>query len=155
MKMYYNNRFTTALLAITTIGLYVLKYVCSRSYIVKLFSYLMIFALNLILCIITIVNTKSLIHIHKSGKGKSDDITKSIKSITDTKVHFAYYIVAFAISFIAVLICIRIEPKGIDVFYYLDIVLDAVTCSSIISFLIHRCISYSIYVDLENEKPEK
>lgn len=149
MKMYYNNRFTTTLLAITTIGLYALKY-SSVGFEIKLFTYLMIFALNLILFITTIVCAFLLFRLRKKlNKEKLNNTIDYILALTDTKICWQYFIISALIVAIALFVCIYEQQKGVDVFSYLDFGSDIITFLGIITIIFQRYINFSIYTYIE------
>lgn len=149
MKKDKKEFYATVALGILIFVLYTLKFfnVCLE---LKFFAYLLIFWLDLILFLVSL---KYALTLKQLRKNKCDNTMEYIKKLTNTKIGFLYFGIAFIITMLIVCICIYVMHQSENVFNLINFWLDILTALSTITVLIQRYISHTIHTYIEeNEK---
>ncbi len=158
MKKYRSNFNVTIGLIILTIILYACKNGKMIPNDVKLFAYLVLVSINLLILFKTLSCTKplnSLLNHRLSGenaKAKVGFLITAIKNITRMELKISSGIIVFIIVIVLEVILFILECWGVDIYRLADIILDMIAIMSLSNTYLQLHINYSIYRYLEEER---
>lgn len=151
MTKYKSNFVVTIVLIIFTSLLYIFKNIGLIAEEIKLFAYLLLVSLNMIILFKTLSNTRPLNSLlsHKlsgeNAKAKVGFLIKNIKDITKFELKVRHGLLSVFSSIILTIIVILLEGFGVDVYRVMDIILDLMAVLSLSNVYLQLHISYSIY----------
>lgn len=161
MKRYKGNFICTVFLILAVIVLYTLKNITIVPNSIKLFAYLLITLINLLILITTIVSTKQLNALYKhtfkneEAKSKVGFLIGFIKDITNTESHICFLIIAVLITLVVELIFLLSEIIKVNAYKFTDIGLDIIAVLSLCNTFLQSHINYSINRYLSDSKKKK
>lgn len=151
IKKYRSNYYATIILIIFIIVIYVLKNLNIISNDIKMIAYLMVFYVNLLILIYTFASAKALKNLlyhnlyGENAKAKVGFLIDTIKDITNSKKNKIVAFLFLVITIILEIIFLYLKASSLNIYNFINIVLDVITVLSLSNTFVQLHINYTIY----------
>lgn len=158
MKKYKSNFYVTIGLIVATAILYICKNVKMIPDDIKLFAYLMLISLNLLIFFKTLSCAKPLNSLlaHKlsgeNAKAKVGFLINIVKCITRLELKFILGAIVVIFAIVLQMVLYVLEYLGVDIYRLADVILDMIAVMSLSNTYLQLHINYSICKYLTEEK---